>query len=114
MVSSLRNSLHRRTHKERAQPVERQKLGLLEKKKDYAARAANYHSKKERIEALRRKAGDRNKDEFYFGMHNSKTEVSKYTFFVTEIMIDWSCYDREVYMLNTARTRRYPRRSRLC
>jgi hypothetical protein len=32
-MSSMRNAVQRRNHKERAQPLERQKWGLLEKKK---------------------------------------------------------------------------------
>lgn len=32
-MSSLRNSIQRRNHKERAQPLERKRLGLLEKHK---------------------------------------------------------------------------------
>ncbi|KAG8925514.1 hypothetical protein FRC02_009613 [Tulasnella sp. 418] len=73
MTSSLRNSLHRRNHKERAQLVGRNKLGLLEKHKDYVQRARDYHSKRDRIKRLKVKAAERNKDEFYFGMKNSKT-----------------------------------------
>lgn len=73
--SSLRNALHRRNHKERAQLVGRSRLGLLEKKKDYVQRAKDYHSKQDRIHRLQEKAAMRNKDEFYFSMINSKTEV---------------------------------------
>jgi hypothetical protein len=74
-MSSLRNSLHRRNHKERSQLAHRSRLGILEKHKDYVKRARDFHSKKDRIKRLREKAADRNKDEFYFGMHKSKTEV---------------------------------------
>ena len=76
-MSSLRNSLHRRNHKERSQPAAREKFGLLEKHKDYVLRARDYHSKQERIRRLRQKAADRNKDEFYFGMNREKTRVSR-------------------------------------
>jgi len=37
-------------------------------------RARDYHSKRDRITRLRQKAADRNKDEFYFGMHRQRTE----------------------------------------
>jgi U3 small nucleolar RNA-associated protein 11 len=74
-MSSLRNSLHRRNHKERSQLAHRAKFGILEKHKDYVLRARDYHSKQERIKTLRRKAADRNKDEFYFGMVNQRTKV---------------------------------------
>ena len=74
-MSSLRNSLHRRNHKERSQLAHRAKFGILEKHKDYVLRARDYHSKQERIKTLQRKAADRNKDEFYFGMVNQRTNV---------------------------------------
>ncbi|KAF9415543.1 UTP11-like, U3 small nucleolar ribonucleoprotein [Entomortierella beljakovae] len=73
-MSSLRNSVQRRNHKERAQPLARQRYGLLEKKKDYIARARDYHSKQDRLKAMREKASFRNPDEFYFKMINSKTK----------------------------------------
>ncbi|KAG9119349.1 hypothetical protein FRC07_005665, partial [Ceratobasidium sp. 392] len=69
----LRNSLHRRQHKERSQLSHRSKLGLLEKHKDYVLRARDYRSKRDRIRTLREKAETRNKDEFYFGMNGKKT-----------------------------------------
>ena len=74
-MSSLRNSLHRRNHKERSQLAHRAKFGILEKHKDYVLRARDYHSKQERIRTLQRKAQNRNKDEFYFGMVNQRTNV---------------------------------------
>ncbi len=74
-MSSLRNSLHRRNHKERSQLSHRQRFGILEKHKDYVLRARDYHSKQDRIQRLRQKAAERNKDEFYFGMNRERTEV---------------------------------------
>jgi U3 small nucleolar RNA-associated protein 11 len=74
-MSSLRNSLHRRNHKERSQLSQRQRFGILEKHKDYVLRARDYHSKQDRIKRLRQKAADRNKDEFYFAMNRQRTEV---------------------------------------
>jgi U3 small nucleolar RNA-associated protein 11 len=73
MTSSLRNSLHRRNHKERSQLANRAKYGILEKHKDYVLRARDYHSKQDRLNRLRQKAADRNKDEFYFAMNKEKT-----------------------------------------
>ncbi|KAK4454791.1 small-subunit processome [Podospora aff. communis PSN243] len=67
-MSSLRNSIQRRSHRERAQPLERARLGLLEKKKDYQKRAADYNKKKAVLRSLRAKAAERNEDEFYYGM----------------------------------------------
>lgn len=72
-MSSLRNAISRRNHKERAQPYERQKYGVLEKHKDYVARAQDYHSKEKRLKVLKEKALGRNEDEFYFGMMSTKT-----------------------------------------
>ncbi|KAI9256517.1 small-subunit processome [Phascolomyces articulosus] len=74
MSSSMRNAVHRRNHKERGQLAGRERLGLLEKKKDYLLRARDYHSKQKRLKALREKALARNPDEFYFKMINAKTK----------------------------------------
>ncbi|KAJ4295925.1 hypothetical protein N0V88_004627 [Collariella sp. IMI 366227] len=71
-MSSLRNSVQRRSHRERAQPLERERLGLLEKKKDYQKRAKDYNKKKAVLKSLRAKAADRNEDEFYYGMMSRK------------------------------------------
>ena len=69
----MRNAVQRRNHKERAQPLERQKWGLLEKHKDYSKRAADHNQKKRKIKALQQKASERNEDEFYFGMVNASS-----------------------------------------
>ncbi|KAG2183313.1 hypothetical protein INT43_006318 [Umbelopsis isabellina] len=73
-MSNLRNVVQRRNHKERGQIASRQRLGLLEKKKDYLLRAKDFHSKEKRLKALREKAAARNPDEFYFKMISSKTK----------------------------------------
>ncbi|KAA8913269.1 small-subunit processome [Sphaerosporella brunnea] len=72
-MSALRNAVQRRNHKERAQPYERQKWGLLEKRKDYRLRAADHKAKKAKLSILRSLAKDRNPDEFAFGMVSSRT-----------------------------------------
>ncbi|GAA5823535.1 hypothetical protein JCM11251_000670 [Rhodosporidiobolus azoricus] len=66
--------LQKKQHRERSQPLHRQKLGLLEKHADYVKRARDFHSKEDRIQKLREKAAMRNKDEFYFGMIRSRTK----------------------------------------
>ena len=73
-MSSLRNAVKRKTHKERSQPGERKRLGLLEKHKDYVLRAQDYNKKQEHLKKLRLKAAFRNPDEFYFKMVKSKTK----------------------------------------
>lgn len=95
-MSSLRNSLHRRNHKERSQLAHRTRLGLLEKHKDYVKRAKDFHSKQERIKRLKEKAAERNKDEFYFGMIKSQTKVKRLTFAfnIMEIYISSLCLGR--------------------
>ncbi|KAK4502199.1 hypothetical protein PRZ48_005624 [Zasmidium cellare] len=67
-MSSMRNAVQRRNHRERAQPTERSKWGLLEKRKDYKLRATDHKNKVAKISALKAKASERNEDEFYFGM----------------------------------------------
>ncbi|KAL1539468.1 U3 small nucleolar RNA-associated protein 11 [Salvia divinorum] len=72
-MSSLRNALPRKAHKERSQPQSRKKFGLLEKHKDYVKRARAFHRKEETLQKLKEKAAFRNPDEFSFKMINSKT-----------------------------------------
>ena len=71
---ALKDAVKTRTHKERSQPGSRQKFGLLEKKKDYLLRARDFHKKERAIKTLRRKAQDRNPDEFYFAMEKARTK----------------------------------------
>ncbi|XP_010270321.1 PREDICTED: probable U3 small nucleolar RNA-associated protein 11 [Nelumbo nucifera] len=72
-MSSLRNAINRRAHKERAQPHSRKKFGLLEKHKDYVIRARAFHKKEETLRKLKEKATSRNPDEFYFKMIKTRT-----------------------------------------
>ncbi|CAH7675478.1 Utp11 protein-domain-containing protein [Phakopsora pachyrhizi] len=68
--------VQKRQHRERSQPANRQRMGLLEKHKDYSLRARDYHSKQDRIKRLRQKASMKNPDEFYFEMINGRTDPS--------------------------------------
>lgn len=77
-ASAMRNAVKRVTHKERAQPAARKRLGLLEKHKDYVERARDYSKKQGHIKTLKRKASERNPDEFYFEMNNSAFRDGKH------------------------------------
>ncbi|KAK9460422.1 uncharacterized protein V1516DRAFT_676595 [Lipomyces oligophaga] len=72
-MSSLKFNVQHKEHRERAQPANRRKWGLLEKHKDYVLRARDFHSKEAKLKILREKASLRNPDEFYFAMHNART-----------------------------------------
>jgi U3 small nucleolar RNA-associated protein 11 len=81
MSSSMRNAAKAvaKPHRERGQVAERQRLGLLEKHKDYSKRAKDFNKKKAQLKSLRQKAADRNEDEFYFGMMSRSGAGSKLT-----------------------------------
>jgi len=74
IMSSMRNAIPRRSHKERSQPHDRTKRGLLEKRKDYILRSQDYKRKQQTLKRLSEKASERNPDEFYFSMTNERTE----------------------------------------
>jgi len=72
-ASTMRNAIKRVTHKERSGDSQhKKKFKLLEKHKDYVIRANDYKKKQLKITSLRKKAKDRNPDEFYFKMNNSE------------------------------------------
>ncbi|CAD7947979.1 unnamed protein product [Amoebophrya sp. A25] len=73
-MKNLRNVVKRRVHLERHQPLARQKLGLLEKKKDYVLRAKDYHKKRDHVAHLQEKVRQRNPDEFAYGMLRGKID----------------------------------------
>ena len=75
-MSSLKSAMKsgQRTHKERGQISGRKHLGNLEKHKDYVLRAKDFQRKKHIIKNLKRKAFEKNPDEFYFQMVSGKTK----------------------------------------
>ena len=92
-ASSLRNAVKRITHKERAQPSDRKKLGLLEKHKDYVERSNDFKKKKKYLNTLRKKAEERNPDEFYFKMNSSKVVKGQHKEFSNEKNLDKETID---------------------
>lgn len=75
-MSSFRKALKskQKNHRERSQPAFRKKVGLLEKKKDYKLRAEDYSKKRNTLHALRKKALEKNPDEFYYKMTSAKLQ----------------------------------------
>ncbi|PWA20692.1 hypothetical protein CCH79_00011533 [Gambusia affinis] len=88
-MSSFRKALksRQRNHHERSQPGFRKTMGLLEKKKDYKLRAEDYHKKQNTLAALRKKALEKNPDEFYFKMISSKLEDGVHVMKKTEVEV---------------------------
>lgn len=76
-MGSLTLNVQKKQHRERAQPLDRKKLGFLEKKKDYKIRAKDHHIKESRLKYLRRQAEFRNPDEYHHDMAHSVIRQAK-------------------------------------
>ena len=73
-MAKLVHNVQKKQHRERAQPGDRKRYGLLEKKKDYQLRARDYHQKQATLKSLKQKVQARNPDEYYHAMTNKKTD----------------------------------------
>ncbi|ODV77899.1 U3 small nucleolar RNA-associated protein 11 [Suhomyces tanzawaensis NRRL Y-17324] len=73
-MAKLVHNVQKKQHKERSQLTERARFGLLEKKKDYRLRAADYHKKQNALKALKLKAQAYNPDEYYHAMTKKSTD----------------------------------------
>ena len=73
-MAKLVHNVQKKQHKERSQTLDRAKYGLLEKKKDYKLRAADFHKKQAALKVLKQKAAQYNPDEYYHAMTRKKTD----------------------------------------
>ncbi|KAI5951109.1 hypothetical protein KGF54_004183 [Candida jiufengensis] len=73
-MARLVHNVQKKQHKERSQKDSRARYGLLEKKKDYRLRAADYHKKQAALKALKEKIKTHNPDEYYHAMTRKKTD----------------------------------------
>lgn len=72
-MAKLVHNVQKKQHRERSQISSRARFGLLEKKKDYKLRSANFHQNQAKLKLLKEKAKSRNDDEYYHAMTNRKT-----------------------------------------
>lgn len=72
-MAKLVHNVQKKQHKERSQIASRARFGLLEKKKDYKLRSANFHKNQAKLKLLKEKAQSHNDDEYYHAMTNRTT-----------------------------------------
>lgn len=85
---TLRKVIKQRVYKERAQPLNRTKFGLLEKHKDYVDRAKRFRIKRDFINRLKAKADERNPDEYCFAMDRAITKDGVYDGRISKARLD--------------------------
>lgn len=73
-MAKLVHNVQKKQHRERSQTQDRARLGLLEKKKDYRLRAADFHKKQAALKLLKQKAAAHNPDEYYHAMTRKRTD----------------------------------------
>jgi len=74
-AGNMKKHLNLKDHKERQQPKARRHLGTLEKHKDYVERAKIHHAKDAKVKELRKKAAEKNPEEFHFGMVRGRMDL---------------------------------------
>ncbi|TID28274.1 hypothetical protein CANINC_002587 [Pichia inconspicua] len=72
-MAKLVHNVQKKQHRERSQVSSRARFGLLEKKKDYKLRSANFHQNQAKLKLLKEKAKVRNDDEYYHAMTKRRT-----------------------------------------
>lgn len=72
-MTKLVHNVQKKQHRERSQIASRARFGLLEKKKDYKERSANFHKNQAKLKLLKEKAKTHNDDEYYHAMTKRST-----------------------------------------
>lgn len=73
-MAKLVHDIQKKQHRERSQVSSRARFGFLEKHKDYVKRAQDYHKKENSLKILKKRAKERNEDEYYHAMHTRKMD----------------------------------------
>eukprot|EP01080_Neovahlkampfia_damariscottae_P004345 gene4345-7701_t len=93
-MSSFKKVMPQKVYKERTQIKGRKNLGPLEKHKDYQIRSRKKHQKDAKIKLLKEKVMNKNPDEYYVEMKNSKKKEGKV--FIDKISKDSSKMEKRL------------------